>query len=128
MLRTVTCLLCEIKATIPEMLAFSLIYLADVGPMRRCQQAGLFERRSLGNRPSAGVLSERCKIWYDGALLETYETRRSRAGHLDIETTSASPGSGVVTVGGLDHDEEATSPVRFGLSSLSTTLQSAYSQ
>lgn len=128
MLRTVTCLLGEIKATIAQMPTVSLIFLPGVGPVRRRQQEGLFERRSLRNRPSVDALSEHRKIWYDGALLEAYETCRSRAGYLDIETTDASPDSEEVTALGPHREGIATSLVRFRLSSLSTTLQSTYSQ
>ncbi len=128
MLGTVTCLLCEIKATIAEMPIFSLIFPPGVGPVRRRQQEGLFERRTLRNRPSVAALSEYRTIWYDGALLAVHESCRSRARYLVIETTDALAESGEVTVVGLHREGKATSLGWFGLSSISTTLQSTYSR
>ncbi|MDF0674841.1 MAG: hypothetical protein P0120_10970 [Nitrospira sp.] len=107
---------------------FSLIFLPGVGAVRRWQQEGLFEQRSLRNHPSVDALSEHRKIWYDEAPLEAYETCRSQAGYLNIKTTDASPKSGVAMVVGLHREGKATSLVWFGLSALSTTLQSTYSQ
>lgn len=128
MVRTVACLLREIKATIPEMLPFNIISPPDIRPVRRRQQEGLLERGRLGTRPSAGVLSEHCKIWYDRALWEAHETHRSRASYHDIETTDASPETGEVMVVGLHREGKARSLVLFGLSSLATTLHPSYSR
>ncbi len=107
---------------------FSLIFSPDVGPVRRRQQEGLFERRTLRNRPSVDALGEHRKIWYDRVLLEAYGTCRSRASYLVIETTDALSESEEVTVMGLHREKKATSLVWFGLSSMSTTFPSTYSQ
>jgi hypothetical protein len=138
MMRTVACLLGEIKATIPPMLTSSFILLQGVGLVteRRWWQEGLFDWRSFLDRPSITGLSKHRKIWYDDALREAqlltekghfhmfgsrlprrehwrlYETCRSRAGYLDIETTGASPESGEVTVVGLHREGKTTSLVR----------------
>lgn len=138
MLRTLACLLCEIKATIPEMLTSSFIFLPGVGPVteRRWWQEGLFDWRSFLDRPSVAGLSEHRKIWYDEQLREAqsltekghvqmfgsrfprrdhwrlYEACRSRVGYLDIETTGASPESGEVTVVGFHREGQTTSLVR----------------
>lgn len=138
MLRTLACLLCEIKATIPEMLTSSFIFLPGVGPVteRRWWQAGLCNWQSFLDRPSIAGLSEHRKIWYDEELREAqsltekghmqmfgsrfrrrehwrlYKTCRSRAGYLDIETTGAPPESGEVTVVGLHREGNTTTLVR----------------
>lgn len=138
MLRTVACLLREIKATIHEMLTSSFIFLPGVGPVteRRWWQEGLFDWRRFLERPLVTGLSEHRKIWYDAELREAqtltekghvhmfgsrlprrehwrlYETCRSRAGYLDIETTGTSAESGEVTVVGLHCEGKTTSLVR----------------
>ena len=138
MRRTVACLLCEIKATIPEMLTSSFIFLPGVGPVteRRWWQEGLFDWRSFLDRPSVAGLSEHRKTWYDEQVREAqsfaekghfhmfgsrlprrdhwrlYATCRSRTGYLDIETTGASPESGEVTVVGFHRDGKTTTLVR----------------
>jgi uncharacterized protein YprB with RNaseH-like and TPR domain len=138
MLRTLACLLGEIKATIPKMLTSSFIFLPGVGPVteRRWWEEGLFDWQRFLDRPSIVGLSEHRKTWYDdelrgaqsltekghlhmfGSLLprrehwRLYNTCRSRAGYLDIETTGASPQSGEVTVVGFHREGKTTSLVR----------------
>lgn len=137
MLRTVACLLCEIKATIGEMLTSSFIFLPGVGPVteRRWWQAGLFDWRSFLERPSIAGLSQQRKVWYDEELREAqsltekgqvqilgsrlprrehwrlFDVCRSRTIYLDIETTGASPESGEVTVVGLHREGRTISLV-----------------
>ncbi|MGE3977133.1 MAG: ribonuclease H-like domain-containing protein [Nitrospira sp.] len=120
------------------MLTSSFIFLPGVGPVteRRWWQEGLFDWRSFLDRPFVAGLSEHRKIWYDEQLREAqsltekghvhmfgsrlprrdhwrlYETCRSRAGYLDIETTGASPESGEVTVVGFHREGQTTSLVR----------------
>jgi hypothetical protein len=120
------------------MLTSSFILLQGVGLVteRRWWQEGLFDWRSFLDRPSITGLSNHRKIWYDAALREAqsltekghfhmfgsrlprrehwrlYDTCRSRAGYLDIETTGASPESGEVTVVGLHREGKTTSLVR----------------
>ncbi len=138
MLRTVACLLYEIKATIREMLTSSFIFLPGIGPVteRRWWQEGLLDWQSFLDRPSVAGLSQQRKNWYDDELREAqslvareqlhmfgsrlprrehwrlYNTYRSRTGYLDIETTGASPESGAVTVVGLHRGGTTTSLVR----------------
>jgi uncharacterized protein len=138
MLRTVACLLCEIKATIHGMLTSSFIFLPGVGPLteRRWWQAGLFDWRSFLDRPSIAGLFRQCKVWYDEEIREAqsltgkgqvhtlgsrlprrehwrlYEICRSRTVYIDIETTGSSPASGEVTVVGLHREGRTTSLVR----------------
>jgi len=137
MLRTLACLLGEIKATIAEMLTSSFIFLPGVGPVteRRWWQEGLFDWQCFLDRPSVAGLSEHRKVWYDETLREAqsltekghfhmfgsrlprrehwrlYDTCRSRAGYLDIETTGTSPESGEVTVVGFHREGKTTSLV-----------------
>ena len=138
MLRTVACLLYEIKATIHKMLTSSFIFLPGIGPVteRRWWQEGLLDWQRFLDRPSVAGLSQHRKNWYDEELREAqslvakeqlhmfgsrlprrehwrlYKTYRSRTGYLDIETTGASPESGEVTVVGLHHGGNTTSLVR----------------
>ncbi len=138
MLRTVACLLYEIKATIREMLTSSFIFLPGIGPVteRRWWQEGLLDWQRFLDRPSVAGLSQHRKDWYDEELRgarsldakeqlhmigsrlprrehwRLYKTCRSRTGYLDIETTGASPESGEVTVVGLHHGGNTISLVR----------------
>ena len=119
------------------MLTSSFIFLPGVGPVteRRWWQEGVLDWQRFLDRPSIGGLSARRKIWYDEELREAqslmkkghvhvfgsrlprrehwrlYETCRSRAGYLDIETTGTSPESGEVTVVGLHRAGRTTSLV-----------------
>ena len=137
MLRTVACLLGEIKATIPQMLTSSFIFLPGVRPVteRRWWQEGLLDWRSFLDRSSVAGLSAHRKTWYDEELREAqsltekghvhmfgsrfprrehwrlYKACRARTSFLDIETTGASPESGEVTVVGLHHGGRTTSLV-----------------
>lgn len=136
--RTLACLLCEIKATIPHMLTSSFIFLPGVGPATECRwwQDGVIDGRDFLARSSVAGLSEHRKTWYDEKLREAqsltekrhfhmfgsrlprrehgrlYDTCRCRVGSLDIETTGASPEWGEVTVVGLHREETTISLVR----------------
>jgi uncharacterized protein YprB with RNaseH-like and TPR domain len=138
MLRTLACLLGEIKATIPAMLTSSFIFLPGIGPVteRRLWEEGLFDWRRFLDRPSIVGLSEQRKTWYDEELRKAqslvekghlhmfgsrfprrehwrlYDTCRPRVGYLDIETTGASPESGEVTVVGFHREGNTTSLIR----------------
>ncbi len=84
MLRTVACLLGEIKATIPRMLTSSFIFLPGVRPVteRRWWQESLFDwRRFLGRSSIAGLSTHR-KIWYDEELREAQSLTEKRHVHM----------------------------------------------
>ena len=138
--RTLTCLLCEIKATIAGMLTSTFVLLQGVGPVteRRWWQEGVIDWDSFVSRPRiAGLSSERKVLYNEGLSLALaafdakdfpslaarlparehwrfYDTCRSSALYLDIETTGLSPHdpAGVVTVVGLHREGFTTTLVQ----------------
>jgi len=120
------------------MLTSSFIFLPGVGPVteRRWWQDGVLNWNQFLAHSAIPGLSTARKRWYDDELraaqsLEEqsqlyqlasrfprrehwrlYETCRSHAGYLDIETTGASPQEGNVTVVGLHHHGHTLSLVR----------------
>ncbi|MBS0156662.1 MAG: ribonuclease H-like domain-containing protein [Nitrospira sp.] len=120
------------------MLTSSFIFLPGVGPVteRRWWQDGVLTWNHFLAQPTISGLSTARKRWYDDELRAAhslaeqgqfrqlasrfprrehwrlYETCRSRAGYLDIETTGTSPEKGDVTVVGLHHHGHTLSLVR----------------
>ena len=120
------------------MLTSSFIFLPGVGPVteRRWWQDGVLNWNRFLALSAIPGLSMARKRWYDDELRAAqsateqgqfrqlasrfprrehwrlYETCRSRAGYLDIETTGTSPQEGDVTVVGLHHHGQTMSLVR----------------
>jgi uncharacterized protein len=120
------------------MLTSSFIFLPGIGPVteRRWWQDGVLSWNEFLARPAVPGLSTARKRWYDDELRAAqscaeqgrfhqlasrfprrehwrlYQTFRSRAGYLDIETTGTSPQEGDVTVVGLHHHGRTLSLVR----------------
>ncbi|MBX3335086.1 MAG: ribonuclease H-like domain-containing protein [Nitrospira sp.] len=120
------------------MLTSSFIFLPGVGPAteRRWWEDGLLDWDLFLNHPSVPGLSPGRKQWYDGQLRAArhlvdsgqfhsvatqlprreqwrlYDTCRSRAVYLDIETTGSTPGPDDVTVVGLHRNGTTVSLVQ----------------
>lgn len=120
------------------MLTSSFIFLPGVGPVteRRWWHEGVLNWSQFLAHPAIPGLSTARKRWYDDELRTAhslaeqgqihqlasrfprrehwrlYNTCRSRAGYLDIETTGTSPQEGDITVVGLHHHGQTLSLVR----------------
>jgi len=138
--RTLTCLPCEIKATIVAMLTSTFVLLQGVGTVteRRWWQEGVLDWHGFVSRPRIAGLSPNRKSLYNEDLSQAlaafeakdfpslaarlpgrehwrfYDTCRSTALYLDIETTGLAlhDPAGAVTVVGLHWNGSTTTLVQ----------------
>jgi hypothetical protein len=111
-LRTVTCLLYEIKATIPEMLTSSFIFLPDIGPVTERDR----------NAPISGLAGlGKVRLWF--------QWRRGNTIARDILMSyNRAATENLVLHADRFYKDDDDMVSRFRPFSLSTTLQPAYSQ